>query len=96
MANETATALLEQLCGLLEAQLHTQTAIYAESGIDFCVTPAQIHIYRGIDQVAELLGEETEDREREDDYAPFRRSFRHNGIEFFQLSEKDGTFRGVK
>lgn len=96
MNNETTTALLERLCEMLEAQLHIQNAIYAESGIDFCCPPVRIHIYNGIDKAAELLGEPTNDEERADDFAPLRRSFRHNGIEFFQLSNKDGSFEKEK
>ena len=50
---------------------------------------SEVHLYRGIYQVAECLGENVRSAERGDDTYPILLWFCHNGIKVFQLSRSE-------
>lgn len=62
-----------------------------DNGISFCETHycRGLHVYKGIEKLAEVLGVETEIAERECECFPKKVQFNYRGINVFELKGAD-------
>lgn len=83
--NDTITGLTASIIFLMQTY-KTIDDCFSKYGIELCGVPSEIHIYKGIDKLAEVLGCELTHGEHDDEYD--RMSFEYDGNTFFQLKRK--------
>lgn len=67
-----------------------------EHKIEFCTQDLSLHVFKGIDSLAEMLEIEPETNvfaKGEDEFNPYERRFEYEGFDIYQLSERNGEFR---
>jgi hypothetical protein len=94
LENVSAANYTEHLFAIMVDCFREAQKTVGEFGIRFCDYPGDLqngmlHVYKGIEKLAELFGEEITREEFGRDY--FRKSMTHRGIEYFELEDRDGN-----
>ena len=72
-------------------KVYHKTKATAEFDAQICICEpfsSGIHIYKGIEMVADVMGLALKEIKRDDAYIPYEYSFIYKGVKFFQITEE--------